>query len=131
MNAPSEDIKDLLDADSTLGLAFRTNLFVGEMPVTPDECVCVYDTGGYPPEENFTYQRPTVQIRVRGSKGAYLAGHGLIQSVRDSLHARHNETINGCRFIAIWTESDVGFIAFDDNHRPLFSVNMRIHRADA
>lgn len=131
MNSPAVDIKSILAATSSLALTFGTDLFVSEMPDTPDECVCVYDTGGYPPEANFNYERPTVQVRVRGSKGAYVAAHSLTQDVRDTLHALTNQTVNGARYIGIWCESDVLSLGYDNNHRPMLSVNFRIHRTEA
>ena len=131
MNAPSHDIQDILVATSSLALTFATDLFVSEMPDTPDECVCVYATGGFEPEANFVYERPTVQIRVRGSRGAYVAAHNLTQSIRDALHGLANHTINGARYIGIWCESDILSLGYDKNHRPMLSVNFRIHRTEA
>jgi hypothetical protein len=131
MNAPSEDIKDMLAAVSSLALTFATDLFVSEMPDTPDQCVCVYDTGGFDPEGDFNYERPTAMIRVRGAKGAYTAGHELAQACRDALLGTADSTVNGARYIGIWVVGDVNHIGYDDNHRPLFTVNFRIHRAAA
>lgn len=131
MNPPSEDIKDILEGTSVLALTFGTDLFISEMPPTPDQCVCVYDTGGYDPEVNYTYERPTIQIRVRGAKGDYIAAHALTQSIRDTLNGEHNYTINSARHIGIWTVGDVLFVGYDDNHRPLLTVNFRLHRTNA
>jgi len=131
MNAPSEDIKDILESISSLGLTFGTNLFVGETPTTPDQCVCILDTGGFEHEDNFVYERPTIQISARGDKGAYTATHELAQAVRDELHALANQTINSARYIGIWLMSDVMFVGWDDNRRPEFTANFRIHRTTA
>lgn len=46
MNAPSVDIKDMLEAESSLGLTFTSDLFVGHEPNTPDETVTIFDTPG-------------------------------------------------------------------------------------
>ena len=131
MNPPSQDIKDILAASSSLALTFATDLFVSEIPDTPDECVCVIDTGGFEPEANFNYERPTVQVRVRGAKGDYVNAHNLAQSVRDELHGLANHTINAARYIGIWCESDIMSLGYDKNHRPMLSVNFRIHRTEA
>lgn len=131
MNAPSEDLRDILAGTSSLALTFATNLFVSEMPSAPDNCVCVYDTGGFEPDSNFTYERPTVQIMVRGAKGAYFSAHEQAQEIRDVLTATINHTINGARYIAIWCQSDVLSLGFDNNHRPMLSVNFRMHRTTA
>lgn len=134
MNSPAVDISDILAATSSLALTFATDLFVSEMPDTsdtPDECVCVYDTGGFEPEAGFNYERPTVQVRVRGPKGDYETAHNLAQSIRDELHGLANHTINGARYIGIWCMSDIMSLGYDKNHRPMLSVNFRIHRTEA
>jgi hypothetical protein len=128
MNAPSVDIKTILEANSSLGLALGTNLFISEMPIEPNECAVIYDTGGYDPEADYNYERPTIQIRIRGNKGEYVDANTLAQDIRDELHGTVNETIDGARYVGIWCEGDVNFIAYDDNQRPEFSVNFRIHR---
>jgi hypothetical protein len=131
MNAPSEDIATILAADSSLGLTLTTNLFVSEMPKEPDECVSVHDTGGYDGEADYVYQRPTVQVRVRGEKGAYQTAHGFAQDIRDLLHGLANYTTGSTRYVGVWCEGDVIAVGYDDNHRPLFTVNFRLHRTDA
>ena len=131
MNSPATDISVILEATSSLALTFGTDLFVSEMPDTPDESVCVYDTGGFEPEANFIYERPTVQVRVRGAKGDYVATYTLTQGIRDTLHPLANYTINGARYVAIWCQSDIISLGFDKNHRPMLSVNFRIHRTEA
>jgi len=101
------------------------------MPANPDQCVCIYDTGGYDPGVNYTYEKPTIQIRIRGAKGDYLTAHGLSQDIRDTLSGEHNYEINGARYIGIWAEGDVLFVGYDDNHRPILTVNFRLHRTEA
>ncbi len=128
MNAPSEDIKDILLGILSLTLTYATDLFIGEMPKTPNNCVCIFDTGGYDPESNYVYQRPTIQVRVRGAGGGYLAAHEQAQAIRDELHGLHNETINGARYVGIWQEGDIISVGQDDNKRPNITVNFRIHR---
>ena len=131
MNAPSEDVKDILEGITSLALTFATDLFVSEMPAEPDGCVCVYDTGGDDTEANYVYEKPTVQVRVRGAKGGYLTAHALAQSIRDTLNGEHDYTINGARYIGIWAVGDVLSVGYDDNHRPLLTVNFRLHRTNA
>jgi hypothetical protein len=130
MNPPSEDIKDILEGETGLALTFATDLFIGQMPETPDACVCVYDSGGYPGEENYLYERPTVQVKVRGGRGGYKIAHELCQNIRDVLHGLHNVTVNSARYVGIWVETDVMSIGPDELHRPHFTVNFRIHRTD-
>lgn len=128
MNPPSVDIKEILAAESSLALTYATDLFVSEMPDSPGACVAVYDTGGENPESNYIYQRPTVQVRVRGDRGGYVAAHTLAQDIRDTLHDSTGYEASGSRYVGIWCQGDVLFIGYDDKHRPLFSVNFRMHR---
>lgn len=131
MQPPSEDIKDYLEGVSSLALTYGTDLFISEIPKEPDNCVCIFDTGGYDPEAQYIYQRPTIQVRVRGAKGEYLAAHEQAQAIRDELHGLHNETINGVRYVGIWQEGDIISVGQDDNKRPNVTMNFRIHRTTA
>lgn len=130
MNPPSVDIKDLLLGDSNLDLTFGVNLFVSEMPETAGLAVCVYDSGGMAPEPDYVYERPHVQVQVRGSRvpGAYVAAHNMAQQIRDFLMAERNPIVNGARYIGLWPLSDVNFVGYDENHRPQVTVNFRLHR---
>lgn len=130
VNPPSKDIKDMLEANSALALTFNTDLYYAEMPDSPDACVCIYDSGGMPPDPHQTYERPTVQVRIRGTKNGYDAAHLRGQAIRDLLNGSYEETWNAARYIGIWATTDVMFIYFDDNSRPVFSVNFRIHRTN-
>jgi hypothetical protein len=130
MNPTSEDVKDMLVAESSLGLAFATNLFVGREPTTPDDCTTVYDTVGYPPaitfDGNGDYYYPSVQIRVRNR--SYLDGLELIQHIVEALHGRHNETWNGTLYTTIVCQNDPGILDWDENNRVRFIVNFNLQR---
>jgi hypothetical protein len=126
MNAPSVDIKDFL-VNAGIG-TFGTDLFVSKEPESPNACVTVYDTGGFDAEAAYTYDRPTVQVRVRGDKQDYSDAFTKAQSVRDELHGKYNETINGTRYVGIWIQGDIFTLGYDANDRPILAVNFRMHR---
>ena len=128
MRSPAIDVKDVLD-DAALG-TFGTDLFVSKLPDSPDACVCVFDTGGFAPESGYVYERPTVQVQVRGAVGAYEAAYNKAVAVKNALHDLHNQSWGVSRYIGIWAMSDVLHLGYDDKNRPLFSVNFRIHRTD-
>jgi len=130
MNPPSEDIKDFLLDDSSLALTFGTDLFVGYTPDSPDAVVGVYDSGGDGIEMDYTYERPSVQVRIRGDKGAYRAAQMRGQAIRDYLKGIVNQTKNSARYLAIWPKGDVLFIGRDEKNRPMFSVNFTAHRTN-
>lgn len=129
MNAPSDDLKDIMESSQHGSVGtFATDLFVHEEPSSPDACVTVRDTGGFDPEAGFDYGRPTVQVRVRGSKGDFLTAYSKAREVIDALHGLHNETWNSTRYIAIWQTGDIMDTGNDDNGRPILTLNFRIHR---
>lgn len=124
MNAVEDDVVEMLEADSGLGLTFNENLFVGLEPDSPDDCVTVFDYPGGPPEvtlgNDSQYYRPSVQIRVRNSN--YQVGKALIQAIMISLHGRggKDEVWGGSTYTAIictgepamldWQGSNVRFV---------------------
>ena len=128
MNPPSEDICDILEQSSVRAGTFGTDLFISKMPSSPDACVCVYDTGGEPPTLPYSYFKPTIQVRVRGIISGYQSAWDKAKEVMDALHGVSNETWNGSRYIMIACMSDIIFVGYDDNNRPLLSMNFTIHR---
>jgi hypothetical protein len=128
MNSPALDVKDFLDADSGLGLEFATNLFCFLQPDSPDQCATLYDTGGYAPEAQYRYDRPTIQIRVRGNKNGYNDAYALMDSIRVYLRGLFGVEINGTQYVGTWALTDIFFAGWDENKRPSFTINYRLHR---
>ena len=131
MNAPAEDIKDMLAAVSALGLTFNTNLFVGREPSKPDNTVTIFDTPGFPPQVTLgigddDYYYPSVQIRVRNLD--YNTGWALIQSIETSLHGRAQETWNGTLYSVILCSSGPAMLDWVENNRVRFIINFNMQR---
>lgn len=129
MNATSVDIKDMLEAESSLGLVFNTNLFVGREPPKPNDCVTIFDTVGFPPQlvnDNAKYERPSIQIRVRNTN--YLGGWSLIDDIKNTLHGRAQETWNGTLYTIIYCSSGPALLDWDDNNNARFIINFNIQR---
>ena len=125
-NPPSVDIKDVID--NATSLIFGTNLFISTMPSSPDNCICLYDTGGFP-QERHDYEKPTIQIRIRNK--SYLNGYNQARDLKYLLSTGdyNNSTINGTRYILIKNTSDVLYLGKDDNNRFQFTINFQIHRS--
>lgn len=130
MRAPSIDIADLLEGETSLGLSIAGNLFVSEMPEKAGLVVSVYDSGGMPQEVNYSYKRPNVQVRVRGAVGKYEDAYNMAQDIQDFLLAQRRPVVNGSLYIGIWALSDVQFVGYDESHRPLVTVNFRMDRTE-
>lgn len=130
MNPASVDIKDMLEGDSSLGLTFGTNLFIGREPATPNNTVTLFDTGGDRPDLFMNrleqYERPALQIRVRNT--TYATGWKLINDIKDSLHGRAHETWNDTYYSVIFCYTDIAFLDWDNNNRVRFVVNFSIQR---
>ncbi len=130
MQSVSSDIKDMLEAESALGLTFATNLFVGKEPNAPDDTVTIFDTGGFPDQLTFNkeerYEYPSVQIRVRNNN--YQVGWSLINDIKTSLHGRGQETWNGTLYSVIYTPGGIALLDWDDSERVRFIINFNLQR---
>jgi len=132
MNPPSEDVKDMLEAESSLGLTFATDLFIGKEPAAPKNCVTIFDTPGFPPQLTLDpggeYYYPSVQIRVRNT--SYSIGWNLIHDIMVSLHGRGHETWNGTLYTVIYCSSGPALLDWDENSRARFIVNFNLQRRE-
>jgi hypothetical protein len=129
MNVPSFDIKDMLEADSSLGLNFADNLFIGKEPVSPKDTVSIFDTSGFPPEltfDNKVYEYPSIQIRIRNRK--YQDGMLLAHSIMISLHGRSKQTWNGTLYTVIYCSSGPALLDWDENGNCRFIINFNLQR---
>jgi hypothetical protein len=129
MNACSFDIKDMLVADSALGLVYASNLFIGKEPATPNNCVTIFDSVGFKPQltlDNQRYEYPSVQIRVRNSN--YLDGWDMIEKIKTSLHGRAQETWNETLYSVIYCFISPTFLRWDENNRAQFVSTYNINR---
>jgi len=135
MNAPSEDIKDYLEAygeSSGLGLDYASTLFIGKEPSTPIVCATIFDTAGFAPQlildgdEADVYEYPSIQIRVRHNK--YLDGWELLQSIVIALHGVNHTTVNGTLYTLIQCVSGPTLLDWDENGRARFIANFNIQR---
>lgn len=131
MKSPAEDLASYLDTNHAVDLWIGTNLFVSEQPDAvgvDDEVVMLYDTGGQAPELNYTWLRPTVQVKVRGGRGDYAKAYALAEIIRDELHGLTQQTLGNTRYAGVVATSDILFVTRDDNGRPVFTINFQVHR---
>ena len=130
MNPVSIDIAAMLAAESSMGLVFGTDIFIGKEPTTPDNCVTIYDTPSFPPdltlnkEERYYYS--SCQIRIRNN--SYATGMTLARDIMTLLHGRANETWNGTVYTVIHAAGEPSLLATDGNNRALISFNINSQR---
>jgi len=135
MNSPADDVRVMLEGESSLALTLGENLYVSEMPDEipggPGVCVGLYDSGGFPPQPNFTYEYPTVQVQVRGLAGGYMEAYAMAQAILIALNGTFDVTIDSVRYVGVWAMQSPLFVGRDERNRPLFTINFRLHRGDA
>jgi len=130
MNPASKDLLNWLD---TSGLfTFGTDLFIGSMPDVPDECICIYDSGGGRPfpDASRVDEFPRVMIEVRGKINQYEESYALCRSITTALHGKHNVTIGGTRYISVFQVSEPINLGQDDRGRYKWSINFEINRTE-
>ena len=130
MNSVSEDVKDMLAAESTLALTYAKDLFRGMEPSRPDNTVTFFDTPSFPPD---VYMDPTdryyyssCQIRVRNKD--YDTGMALARNIMELLHARANEVWNGTTYNVIRATGEPAWLDMDTNQRSRFIINFNLQR---
>lgn len=130
MAAPSFDIKDMLESESTLGLVYTTNLFIGKETPHPKNAVFILDTPGFPPEltldGNSKYDYPSVQIKVRNI--VYTDAMNLANDIKDQLHGRAGESWNGSFYSVITCTGDPALLAWEDNGVAIIVINFNLQR---
>lgn len=116
-----DDIADYLE-DQGVGTV-GTNIFVGEQPNDPANCVTVIDTGGMRPDIDLPTKKPTFQVLVRNTE--YSAGAAKLLAIRNILHNKYNAELvdDGNYFYSINAISEGGHIGKDDIGNDEFSMN--------
>jgi len=130
MNELSVDIKDMLEAESTLALTYKKDLFRGIEPSKPDNTVTIFDTPSFPPDVYMDpaerYYRSSCQIRVRNK--SYSVGIALARNIFELLHARANEVWNGTTYNIIQATGEPSWLDMDGNNRSRFIINFNTQR---
>lgn len=129
MNAPSIDTAEMLDAESGLNLVYGTNLYAGREPASPADVVTIFDVAGGAPQitfDNQKFENVAIQVRVRNVD--YETGYALAENIKDSLHARAQETWNGTLYSVVYCTSGPFLLDYDKKQRPRFIINFNIKR---
>ncbi len=128
MSDPAEGIKDLLVAASvgTFAATSGWGIFIGKEPKAPDSTIAIQVTGGLEPNTIWLLDFPSVQVRVRGDKGGYVAAHAKSVEVQDALLGLPSQTINGDRWDLVVGLGGINSLGFDEQDRPLFSLNYQL-----
>lgn len=88
-----DDIANYLEANTNLKKG--KDLFLGNAPTSPGDCVVLYDTGGQNPYQEVPVDRPSIQVlcRSKSDKGGRLRVKNQSQEIFDLLNRKLELTI--------------------------------------
>jgi hypothetical protein len=124
MSTPADTASSLLPS-TVVGGSSGWTLFIGSLFADPDRQVAFTDTSGQSPNPAWSLDYPTFQVLVRGASREYLEAWTKAKEVKDVLLGIFSLTISGDRWDSVIMLGDIGFVHYDDNERPVFSMNFR------
>lgn len=121
-----------LDGDTSLTLG--TDLFLGQLPESPDAAVSLIETGGTEPDDtwagdNPAIEMPRVQITVRGAEDTYGTTRTTMDTVYKSLCKIKNQTLSGTLWLRCSPIDSPAFLMRDETNRPIFVSNFQVWKA--
>lgn len=131
MNSCAKDIATLINDESSIGLVLGTDLFYSRMPVTPQNCVVLYDNSGPTPmlqlsQARSTYNYNSISVRVRNT--SYDGAYAIIDAIQTFLHGRHGDVINNTYYALVRAITPPQQLHFDENDRPVININFEVQR---
>ncbi|HEC65816.1 MAG TPA: hypothetical protein ENI23_11000 [bacterium] len=126
INSPAFDIATILDRESIGVLGVK--IFVGREPETPDECITVYDTGGFPPSPKYLRDNPSVQIKVRTLPDDGKTASDTLRDIRNVLLNSGNRIVSGSTYIQYHEFGGVIDLGVDIKGRFMAVTNFRLVR---
>lgn len=118
-------LNELGDYLATAGIGtVATNLFIGELPASPDNCVALLGLPGSvigQAREVATLQFPRFQAIIRNT--SYDTASDKLQAVRTALHNKYGVILPHWRILRMHAEQEGGPIGTDDQDRFEFSIN--------
>lgn len=105
---------------SVPGTGVVGTIFTNDKPSTPDAIICIFGYAGQAPEWTSTnkYDKPSVQVLVRGARNGAGAARELIETIKNDLDGLSNVTLSGTFYQLIWTEqSGATLMGKDENGR--------------
>jgi hypothetical protein len=112
---------------------FKTDIFVGKEPDSPDDCITLYDTGGIPDDcldrTSRGAEQPNFQVRVRSNN--YLIGHAIMNIVRTTLEKKKNTVTDSGGTVSIdtWLTTLPNNIQRDTKNRAILTANFSAIRS--
>ena len=129
MKSVAEDIKDMLVAETALGLVFANNLFIGRPPTDKTQSVTIIDTTSTGPEmtlDSNDYRKEGFQVRIKGYK--YDVQYIIANNILNTLHRRTNETWNDSTYLLIYAIDTPALLDWEVDGRVQLIINFKTQR---
>jgi len=123
-NPCSIDVKDVIESETSF--VFGTDMFIGLMPDSVNDCIAIYDTVAFQQDARNSYDIDSIQVRSRAHD--YNTAYTYLMTVRRKIEGIAEFTRNGTVYKGIWASSNVAFLKYDDQKRALFSINFNLIR---
>ena len=104
------------------------NIFISTIPPLPDECICIFPTGGPTGDAKLNYDNPNIQIWIRGTQHP-LTGLEKANQVYKALQGFNGQAFaSGGHYIVdcLGIQSYPIHIGKDDNERHEYSLNFSL-----
>jgi len=114
------DMKSLLTSVSS-------DIFLDDLPDTPDNCLAIYHAGGQDSKHQLgaskkaVHETPVFQVRIRNVSSATATTQA--ESIKDILDGLVNQTINSNDYKSIFMQGDINPLGKDDRNRINLTVN--------
>ena len=106
-----------------------TDIFKSTLPPSPDACVSLFESGGLAPEKRFgtkgiEWERPAVQVVVRGAPNDYATARATIQTIYESIAEIETEDLSGTRYYLSNPQQNPFALGVDEQERPTVAFNV-------
>lgn len=110
-------------ADGSLG----GDVFLVNMPQSPDAAVAVNRYGGPESDSKLGYDRPSIQVRVRAPAGDVRTAEARAQGIYDALHGMSSRELPGGTWLVLLVGTQGGPIPLgqDNLNRDEWTINFR------
>lgn len=130
-----DEIATHLESEGVVGGATGWTVYKAFLPDTPNQAVALFLTSGEEPyvkksSAETAYDRPGLQVRVRGGVRDFEGAIAKIQEVFEALHANEPTPGSGDKTIIYLygTNSAPLPLGLDENDRPGYTWNFRTYR---
>lgn len=124
-NPPAFDLREILVNEGADSNDWQVTVSREE---DVDKTVTVLDSGGQDANPKWLFETPQVNVRIRGPQFDYASAYQKAYEVKDILLGLPKQTINNTKYVGITTLGDINFIAYDENSRPVLTINLQMWR---